>query len=219
MKKVALIHTVKSVNDTFAARIAKKMPEVQTYNLLDDFLAIDANVRGEFTKENLNRLFYLIKSAEMTDAQLIVTTCSTLTPWVVKIRPFIQKPILAIDDAMSEQAVKLGKKITVLATAQSTVLPTTEKLLADAQIAGKEIEISSVVCTEAFRALQKPDMELHDRLVMQEAQKISGSDVIVLAQASMAHLQQKIETLCGIKTLASPELCVERIHTILFPKG
>ena len=82
MKKVALIHTVKSVNDTFAARIAKKMPEVQTYNLLDDFLAIDANARGEFTKENLNRLFYLIKAAEMTDAQLIVTTCSTLTPWV-----------------------------------------------------------------------------------------------------------------------------------------
>ena len=98
-------------------------------------------------------------------------------------------------------------------------MPTTEKLFADAQIAGKEIEVSSVVCIEAFHALQKQDMDLHDRLVMQEAQKISGSDVIVLAQASTAHLQQKIEALCGVKTLASPELCVERIHTILFPKG
>ena len=54
----------------------------------------------EFTIENRCRLYNDIKSAEMAGADMIVVTCSTLTPVVNMIRPFIKVPLIAIDDAM-----------------------------------------------------------------------------------------------------------------------
>ncbi|MEG1773566.1 MAG: aspartate/glutamate racemase family protein, partial [Oscillospiraceae bacterium] len=91
-------------------------------------LASDANARGVFTPENHNRLLLDLKACELTGAALIAVTCSTLTPWLDGLRPLIGVPVVAIDDAMSRRAVTLGAKLTVMATAQSTVGPTCDKL-------------------------------------------------------------------------------------------
>ena len=44
-----------------------------------------------------------MKAQELTGADIIVTTCSTLTPAVELIRPFIQVPVIAIDDAWQKE--------------------------------------------------------------------------------------------------------------------
>ncbi len=93
---------------------------VKIHNLWDDFLANNPNEIGEFTIENRCRLYNDIKSAEMTGADMIVVTCSTLTPVVNMIRPFVRVPLIAIDDAMGREAVTCGIRILVLATAGST---------------------------------------------------------------------------------------------------
>ena len=219
MKKIVLIHTVKSVNDTFADHIISQLDDVEIYNILDDFLAIDANARGEFTLENANRLFFLIKAAELSHADVIVATCSTLTPWVEKSRPFVTTPVVAIDDAMTRMAVSLGSKITIMATAQSTVEPTRKKLLHDAAEAGVNPKISIVVCEAAFRAMKANDMVTHDRILREAAHDIKDQDAVVLAQASMAHLEPDVQSICGCKTLSSPNLCIAQVKKILFPKG
>ncbi len=216
MKRIALIHTVKSVYLSFEEQVRTQIRKIGIYNTLDDFLAMDANARGgEFTQDNLNRLFSLVKAAELTGVDLIVTTCSTLTPSIVKIRPFIRIPVLAIDDAMSEKAVSLGERITVMATAQSTIGPTCEKLRQDARKIGKNPIIKPLVSPQAFSALKEQDMQRHDELVKASAVEVKNQEVVVLAQASMAHLEQDIQGICGCPVLSSPRLCVERIRTIL----
>ncbi len=212
MKQIAIIHTVQSVADTFGARLKEYLGgNAKIYNIWDDFLAINANELGEFTMNNKNRLFNDIKNAELTGADLIVLSCSTLTPHLDNIRPFISVPVIAIDDAMTEAAVGVGKKILVVATAQSTLAPTSDKLFCDAAKAGREITIDHLHLPEAFEALKVNDMALHDRLVLEAAEKITGYDCIVLAQASLAPCEKKIQEITGIPTLSSPDLCFKRV--------
>lgn len=213
MKSIALIHTVQSVATTFSNTLQGVLDEeVKVHNLWDDFLANNPNEIGEFTIENRNRLLNDVKTAEMTGADLIVVTCSTLTPVVKMIRPFIKVPVIAIDDAMARKAVTYGTKVLVLATAESTLQPTKDKLTEEAAAIGQELAIDCRAVTEAFRALKAMEMDKHDAILREEAGTISGYDCIVLAQASMAHLEDDISGITGCPVLSSPQLCMEEIQ-------
>ena len=216
MKSIALIHTVKTVANSFEQKLKDYVGEpVKIHNLWDDFLANNPNEIGEFTIENRCRLYNDIKSAEMTGADMIVVTCSTLTPVVNMIRPFVRVPLIAIDDAMGREAVTCGERILVLATAGSTEGPMREKLNAEAAKLGKSIQIDFQANAEAFQAMKAVQMERHDAILLDMAKNISGYDCVVLAQASMAHLDQKIEEICKIPVLSSPGLCMEQVKEIL----
>ena len=193
MKSIALIHTVKTVANSFEQKLKDYVGEpVKIHNLWDDFLANNPNEIGEFTIENRCRLYNDIKSAEMTGADMIVVTCSTLTP-----------------------VVTCGERILVLATAGSTEGPMREKLNAEAAKLGKSIQIDFQANAEAFQAMKAVQMERHDAILLDMAKNISGYDCVVLAQASMAHLDQKIETICKIPVLSSPGLCMEQVKETL----
>ena len=216
MKSIALIHTVKTVAVSFDETLKQYVgEEIRVHNLWDDFLANNPNEVGKFTIENRNRLFFDIKSAEMTGADLIVVTCSTLTPVINMIRPFVRVPLIAIDDAMGRKAVTYGEKILILATAGSTKEPLTGKLLTEAEKIGKKVRIDFRDNAEAYAAMKEVQMDRHDALLLEMAKEISGYDCVVLAQASMAHLDKKIEEICKIPVLSSPTLCLEQVKETL----
>ena len=147
MKTIALLHTVQSVADTFGSQLREYLDEeVRICNLWDDFLANNPDEIGEFTINNRNRLYYDIRNLELTGSDMIVVTCSTLTPIVEMIRPFISVPVIAIDDAMGRKAAAGGNKIFVLATAKSTIEPTKNKLNTEAAKLGKILELGSKRC-------------------------------------------------------------------------
>lgn len=216
MKKVALIHTVKSVLNTFEEELkAAFNEEIKVSNILDDFLTNNANELGEFTIDNRNRLFLDIKTQELTGADVIVTTCSTLTPIVEMIRPFVKVPIIAIDDAMARKGVTFGERVLVMATAQSTVEPTKEKLRVEAAKAGVDLEIDSLVNHEAFTAIKALQADKHDELLRASAREVSGYHCVILAQASMAHMEKEISEICKCPVISSPSLCIEEIRETL----
>lgn len=219
MKRIALIHTVKPVLNNFENQLREAMPSevLIIHNLYDDFLAFDPSPEGKgfFTEKNKQRLYNNLKSAELTDADVIAVTCSTLTPTVTQIRHFMSTPVVAIDDAMAEAAVEKGSNIKVLATAFSTLAPTVLRLKQAAKDLGKEITIDSSDNNPAYIAMKNGDIETHDNLVKKQAESIKGFDVIVLAQASMAHLEAELEAITGLKTFSSPKLCIERIKFLL----
>ena len=215
MAKVALIHTVKSVLNTFEGRIKEALGDVKVTNTLDEYLASDPAEKGEFTIENMNRLYYFIKSAEMEEVDAIVVTCSTLSPTVEKIKPFIKVPVITIDEAMIKRAVECGRKITILATAESTIEPTKLGLLREAEKLNKRLELSIVVCHEAYDAIKAGDAKHHDDILKKRALEIKQQDVVVLAQASMAHMQDIIEKICGCTVLSSPSLCINQLKKTL----
>lgn len=215
MVKITLIHTVQSVLNTFESEVKKVIKNVKVTNILDEFLASDVAEKSEFTMNNKNRLFQIIKCAEMTGADAIVVTCSTLSEVVEDIRGFVNIPIITIDSAMITRAVELGTNITVMATAESTLTPTTNKLLKEAKRINKDININVICCPEALSALKNGNGILHDEILKRKALEIKQQDVVVLAQASMAHMDEKIEKITGSLVLSSPKLCINELKEIL----
>lgn len=192
------------------------MEDISIHHTYDDFLIADAEEKQTFTQDNFNRLLLLLKAAELTRPDLIAVTCSTLTPALEKIRPVIGVPLVAIDDLMMKKAVQIGRKITLLVTARTTLAPSVQKLFLEAERIGRKIELTQIVCPEALRLLKSGDGASHDALVKKAAQSVQSADVLVLAQASLAHLGPGLEALCGCPVLSSPKLCVEQIKSILF---
>lgn len=165
MKRIALIHTVGSVYASFETQLRSVLgEEVLIHNILDDFLATNPIEVGSFTKTNVERLRCDIQSAVLTGCDVVVTSCSTLSPAVERLKGEFSTPIITIDDAMANKAVEAGSSLVVLATAHSTVEPTLEKLRRTAKEQGKAISVEAFVCTEAITALRRGDKEEHDRL-------------------------------------------------------
>lgn len=216
MKRVALIHTVKSVLNSFETLLYEAIDnDIKIHNIYDDFLASDPGEIGYFSDTNKKRLLYALKAAELTGADVIVVTCSTLTPAVTELREQIKIPVIAIDDAMAENAVKVGKRILVLATAKSAEGPIQIKLNSEAALQDREIFLTVRRSDEAFTALKSLDMETHDNLVLEMASNTQGYDAIVLAQASMAHLEKQISDITGLQVFSSPDSCINQIKVLL----
>lgn len=216
MRRVAIIYTVRPVLDTFSHQLSALLPfEVTYHHLYDDFLASDPQEKGQFTVQNLNRLFNDLKNCEMTGAELIITTCSTLTPAVQSLRPFFSTPIVAIDDAMCMEAVKNGPAVTVLATARSTIEPTVSHIQEYAAASGASVTVTSSDDEIAYEAMKRGDLATHDQRVLERVRHVEGADVIVLAQASMAHLAPRCEDIAGIPVLASTPLCLASVAAML----
>ena len=216
MKTIALIHTVMSVASTFGNQLKDYLGgDVRIFNIWDDFLAIDPNVTGVFSTANKYRLLQDIRNAELTGADLIVVSCSTLTPHLKAIRPLIAVPVIAIDDAMTQKAVATGSKILAVSTAESTIQPTTDKILEDAEAAGKTVSVDQKVVFEAFKAMMDGDMPKHNELLIGALENERDYDCIVLAQASMAPCAGEIENRTGIPVLSSPSLCMAYVKEAL----
>ena len=216
MKRVACIHTVYSVIESFTGQLRAGLGEdVKIHTLFDDFLATDPGETGKFSGINHQRLRCDMTAAALTGADVIVVSCSTLSPSVRLLRGEFNVPVVAIDDAMVREAVQKGSRIGLLATANSTVKPSHSALLAAAEAAGKDVDIRIICDEEAIRALKAGNREKHDRMVLEMAGQFVDRDVIVLAQASMAHMEQAVQAATGVLTLSSPDRCIAQIQGIL----
>lgn len=77
---------------------------------------------------------------------------------------------------------------------------------------GRMVEIEAVVRPDVYQALAAGDRPRHDALVTAAAQEAAErSDVLVLAQASIAHLQDELAQALGKPVLASPPLLMREI--------
>lgn len=216
MKRIACIHTVYSVIDSFTRQLREGIPgDYKIHTLYDDFLATDPADTGKFSSINHQRLRLDMEACALTGADVIVVSCSTLSPSVRMLRGEFNVPVVAIDDAMVQAAVTCGKRIGLLATANSTVSPSASALRAVAETMGKEIELQ-ILCNEAaITALKAGDQATHDRLVLEMADQLQPCDAIVLAQASMAHMEGPVAAHTGLPTFSSPQRCVEQVRKIL----
>jgi len=218
MKRIACIDTVYSVIDSFNQQLREGIPgDFLIHTLYDDFLATDPapGQAGKFTPINHQRLRLDMQAQALTGADIIVVTCSTLSPSVRLLRSEFNVPVVAIDDAMVQEAVALGTKIGLMATAKSTVEPSTSAIRAATEAAGKEIDLKVLYNEDAILALKSGDPATHDRLVLEMADQLKDRDVIVLAQASTAYMEQAVAERSGVKTLSSPSRCIAQLRKMM----
>ena len=218
MKRIACIDTVYSVIDSFNKQLREGISgDFLIHTMYDDFLATDPapGQSGKFTAINHQRLRLDMQAQALTGADIIVVTCSTLSPSVRLLRSEFNVPVVAIDDAMVNEAVATGTKIGLMATAKSTVEPSTSAIQAAAEAAGKEIDLKVLYNEDAILALKSGDQATHDRLVLEMADQFKDRDVIVLAQASTAYMEKAVSERSGVITLSSPERCIAQLRQMM----
>jgi len=216
-RRLALIHTVAGLVPRFRELAAELMPDVETFDIVDETLLRDATTEGRVSLDTARRLVAHLAAAERHGADAILVTCSSMGNVVDAARPFAGVPLLRVDQAMAEQAVERGTRIGVLATLGSTLGPTAALIRRTADEAGREVEVRDRLCEGAFEALKAGETERHDESIREGLRELIGwAEVIVLAQASMARV---IDSLTDDERrtpiLSSPRLGMERMRDLL----
>lgn len=215
--KLVLVHTLPPLIDVFRQLGNAMLPGVRITHILDEPLLEQVRQRGELSAEDSERVLSHVLIAANTGADAVMITCSTVSPCVDDVQPRVKIPVKKIDEAMIKQAVRLGMRIGVVATAESTLEPTRCLLLEEAEAQNKSIEITMVLAEGALPALLAGQGTVHDHLVKEATLELAESmDVIVLAQASMARVLSAIsESEYQVPVLSSPHLALEQLRTIL----
>lgn len=216
-RRLALVHTVGGLVPLFRQLAMELMPDVETFDIVDETLLRDATAEGRVSLETARRLFGHVAAAERHGADAILVTCSSMGGAADAARRFGGVPLLRVDQAMAEQAVSMGSRIGVLATLRSTLEPTGELIRRTAAEWSRDVEVRELVRDGAFEALRAGDTERHDALVRAGLRELVGwADVIVLAQASMARIVETQEPgEQGPPMLTSPRLAMDRVRDLL----
>lgn len=216
-KTLALLHTIVWISKEIQDICLEVMPEVETYNIVDEGLLRQAMEAGRLTPSIYKRVGDHALGAQAAGADALLVTCSSISPCVDVAQRLVDIPVLKIDEAMADKAVQTGERIGVIATSLATLPPTTELLRERARLKGKKISIQSVLCREAFEAMGEGDVETHDQIVERELLELmKRADVVVLAQASMARLVESMaEDDMKVPILSSPRLGIERARQVL----
>jgi Asp/Glu/hydantoin racemase len=217
MKTLGLIHTSATLVPVFAQLCKARLPQVDTFNLVDDSLVRAIGARGALTPDIARRVAGYIALAEAGGADFILVTCSSIGPAAEAAAPFAGVPVLRVDQPMADRAVQTGRRIGVIATLPTTLNPTADLVRRRAALAGKAIELTSRLCEGAFEALMGGDAAKHDALVSAALRELTTQvDVIVLAQASIARVVDGLtEADRRIPILASPPLAIDYLATVL----
>jgi len=216
MKTLALVHTVASVIPMFQQLCDRIVPDVRTCHLVDESVLRDLIDRGELDPRIVRRVCDWIVRAEQGGADVVLVTCSSVSPCVDAAQPLVRVPVLKIDEPMAAKAVSRGGVIGVAATLPTTLSPTSELIRDCARRRKKRARIRELLCPKAFDALQSGKTREHDEIVSAGIAALAKRvKTVVLAQASMARAAKELDLPKGVRVLTSPESGVRKAAQIV----
>lgn len=183
------------------------LPEVQVEHIAESSLIKEVIANNAVTPAVRRRLLDYYNAAADSGADIVFNTCSSVGDIADMGNSISRVPIFRIDRPMAEKAVQEAARIGVISTLPTTLDPTCRLLQTCAQEAGKQVTLVEGLADGAFAAGQSGDGETHDRLIAEAAARIADQvDLFVLAQGSMARMEQRLAELTGKPVLSSPVL-------------
>lgn len=216
MKTVAVLHTTPVTIQGLAPQFARELPGVRQTNFLDDTMLPEINAAGEITPAVRCRFYALAAAAAASRPDAILCACSSVGGLLEEARGIVSVPALRIDDPMACEAVARGTRIAVSATLASTLGPTMDLIRRRAEEAGKEISLTPFLVEGAGALLAQGRMEEYRQAVAGRiSEALQGSDVVVLAQASMADAAALLPDAASLPILTSPRSGVAALRSVL----
>lgn len=208
-KALAFLHTSPVHVATFSRLLAELDPSIVTRHIVEEDLLNAARAAGEITPALDQRIAAAIQEAGAPDGAVVLCTCSTIGGSAEAAGARAGQAVLRVDRPMAERAVALGKRILVAAALASTIAPTRALILEAANRAGKPIELSELLCAQAWALFERGDQAGYAQAIAEALRASAGdAEVIVLAQASMAAAAPLCADL-GVPILSSPRLGLE----------
>lgn len=205
MINVVCVHTAMALVEPLTKTFAELLPEVNVNHIADSSLIKEVIANNEVTPAVRRRLLAYYNAAADAGADVVFNTCSSVGDVADYGDIYARIPVFRIDRPMAAEAVMKAERIGVISTLPTTLDPTCRLLLGEAAKAGRKVELVEGLADGAFAAGQSGDGATHDRLIAEAAQRIADRvDLFVLAQGSMARMEQRLSELTGKPVLSSP---------------
>ena len=216
MIKVFCVHTAMALVEPMNKLFKELMPEVKLNHIADDSLIQEVIANNAVTPAVRRRLLSYYNAAADAGADVVFNTCSSVGDIADYGNGYARIPIFRIDQPMAAKAVTSAQRIGVISSLPTTLDPTCRLLQNEAKKAGRDVVLVEGLADGAFAAGQSGDSETHDRLIAEAAQKIADKvDLFVLAQGSMARMEQRLSEMTGKPVLSSPVLGVKGLRKFL----
>jgi hypothetical protein len=206
--RIALIHALRHSPPPIEAAFAASWPQAQLMNLLDDSLSADLARDGAITPAMTQRFVQLGRYAAGTGADAILFTCSAFGPCIEAVAGDQKIPVLKPNEAMIEEAVASGGTVGLMATFAPTLASMPAEFPPD-------VHVRTCLVDGALAALDRGDIEAHDRLVGIAADEVKDCDVIALAQFSLARCAAIVAEATGRRVLTTPDSAVRKLKLLL----
>lgn len=212
MTRLAIIHTTPATVDSMKVLAGEILPGYEVINFVDDSILPQLIRNGGNLAEVEERLVAYARFAEQAGADLLLEACSSVGELVEKMQAAVSIPIIRVDEAMAEIAVRRGQRIGVAATLPTTLGATRRLLEQKASQIGKAIQLEEMLIQGAFEKLSVGDRAGHDALLLEGLGRLADRmDVVVLAQASMARVVPQLPIETQPKFLSSPRSAMEQV--------
>lgn len=214
--KVVCVHTAMALVGPLTELFKQEFPEVEVEHIAESSLIKEVIKNNAVTNAVRRRLLDYYNAAADSGADIIFNTCSSVGDVADMAAGISRVPVFRIDGPMAEKAVTSASRIGVISTLPTTLDPTCRLLQNKAKAAGVEVELVEGLADGAFAAGQSGDGDTHDRLIAEAAQRIADKvDLFVLAQGSMARMEQRLAELTGKPVLSSPTLGVRGLRKLM----
>ena len=189
---------------------ARAMPGCTLINIADDSLIREVMEEGAVTEGVRERMMHYFQAAANCNPQVIVSACSSVGEVAEEADQKWGIPVVRIDHAMIEKALEEGNRIGVLASLGTTMEPTVSYIRRLAADRGREVQVVGKVAEGAYEANARGETAVHDARIAQAAKEIQAdADVIIMAQGSMARMEEELRRQTGLPVYSSPLLCAE----------
>lgn len=218
--RVCLIHTSNALIAPLTQVFQDVLPQAELVHIMDDALLKDVRAAGHVTQGVSRRMVLYAMGAEAAGADAILNCCSSVSETMDVARQVVSTPIIKVDEPMAEEAARRGGRVGVLATVPTTLAPTCRLVERMASTGGKTLTIRQQVCEGAFDVLMAGDAKKHDEMVLEGIANLAKeSNVVVLAQGSMARLVPQLDADVATCVLSSPYGGVLRVKEVLERAG
>jgi hypothetical protein len=218
---VTLIHATPEAVPPVVEALARIRP-IRVLNQLDEALLSEIDRHNGLTSECVDRMATQLTLAANAGSSVILTTCNSYSVAVLQeLRPAMPStpPIVIIDELMIRRALDHAS-FSVVGTVSAGLdsqRALIEALGAERTRQGEPVSVVTYVLrAEAFAALAAGHPEEHDRIISFEILRaLDSSEVVVLAQASMARVVPLLPATLRGRVLTSPRLAAEEVDRLL----
>jgi hypothetical protein len=213
--RVALISSTRAVFAPMETAFREGFPEAQIFHLLDETLIEDFRREGGLSPHSRRKALQMTLTAQEAGVDGILVTCSTLSPSVDDLRPFLKIPAVKIDEPVIEEVVRKAEKIGLLATAE-TVLKSVEPLvMKKGREFGRKLSVRPFIKGDVWPLLEKDPAAFYRAIAKAATEAAQDCQAVILTQVSIAPGREYVEEKVRNKIYASPAYAVQALQKIL----
>ena len=203
--KITLIHSIHSVIDRLMNEFSNSLPEINIFNILDESLLPEFKAAGGLNNVAYQKVYRMVQSATESGSELILFSCSSISPIACKLEPFFSIPILPVDEKLFREVVKRSNNLVIFGTAISALKASKQGLEKANMIEKRNTKFETIVCS--MDANKDSEIDLYKNLaddIEKKYTQLDSVDTILLAQLSMIPVIEYLST--EIKNKITPTI-------------